>query len=185
MAFVENNHYYLEELKGSDFEIVKDEPNIIGWDVKTEEGILIGEVHNLLFDRQSRNVRYIVLDMDGNKLHLDTGRKVLIPIGVADLFWKDEEKEKRERREGDHPYYPDEDGDVVILPGVTIDHLNALPLYEKDHLSKHIETAIRNIFTRKTTTRTVKEEEAERDEFYKHEHFNDSKFYNRKKSKAK
>ena len=176
MAFVESNYYHLEELGGSDFEIVDDEPNIIGWPVKDDRGVKIGKVDNLLFDRQSRKVRYLVLDLDGNKFDLDDDRKVLIPIGIAELYRKGEEHLER-RKEG-LDYYPEDDGNVVILPEVAYGHLNALPLYEKDHLSPHIEKAIRSIFRPEKPSNTV---EYDKDDFYKDDQFNDDRFYNRRK----
>ena len=193
MAFVENNYYHLEELGGSDFEIAGDEPNIIGWPVKDDRGVKIGKVRNLLFDRQSRKVRYLVLDLDGNKFDLDDDRKVLIPIGIAELYRKDDERrehrhhdrdhhpedERRERRRDDREYYPEDDGNVVVLPGVSYEHLNALPLYEKDHLSPHIEKAIRSIF--RPDERRSNTVEYDKDDFYKDEQFDDDRFYNRRK----
>src|SRR3978361_1743179 len=110
MAFVESNYYHLEELGGSDFEIVDDEPNIIGWPVKDDRGVKIGKVDNPLVDRQARKVRYLVLDLDGNKFDLDEDRKVLIPIGIAELYRKG--GERREHRRDDRDYYPEDDGDV-------------------------------------------------------------------------
>jgi len=182
MALVENKHYHLEELAGSDYEIVDDEPNIIGWKVKTEDGILIGEVDNLLFDRYSRKVRYLVLDLDRNKLELDDDRKVLIPIGIAEIFTKRGDRPKSERRDKIDGYYPEEDGNIVILPEVTAEHLDALPLYEKDHLSPHVETAISNIFARRNHAEPPRyEDDDDKEEFYRQEHFNETKFYRRKK----
>jgi hypothetical protein len=193
MAFVENNYYHLEELGGSDFEIVGDEPNIIGWPVKDDHGVKIGKVRNLLFDRQSRKVRYLVLDLDGNKFDLDEDRKVLIPIGIAELYHKGGERRERRRNEDDsysenehrerrhdgrRNYHPEDDGDVVLLPGVSFEHLNALPLYEKDHLSPHIEKAIRSIFRPEKASNTV---EYDKDDFYKDEQFDDDRFYNHRK----
>jgi hypothetical protein len=191
MAFEENTYNHLEELGGSDFEMVGGEPDIIGWDVKTEEGQKIGEIDDLLFNPQSRKVRYLVVD--SNKLHLDKGRKVLIPIGIADLYSKKERIRDDERayddnrnshseeyvvqRKGHNAYDPAYDGNVVILPGVTIAQLNALPLYEKNHLSPQTETAIRKIFGGKGASSNSPD--YNQDEFYNHEHFNDDRFYNR------
>jgi hypothetical protein len=185
MAFVENQHYHLEELAGSDYEIVDEEPNIIDWKVKNESGVLIGEVANLLFDRQSGNVRYLVLDLSGNKLNLDKGRKVLVPIGVAEIYRKDNRKNKIAHDAADHSYYPEEDGNIVILPEVTAEHLNALPLYERDHLSKHIEMAIRNIFLRsdsEISSAPTEPYDAGADDFYRHKQFSNNKFYGSKKT---
>jgi hypothetical protein len=177
--------------------MVGGEPDIIGWDVKTEDGQKIGEIDDLLFNPQSRKVRYLVVDMDSNKLHLDKGRKVLIPIGIADLYSKKERVRDDERayeddrdlhhkeyvvqRKGHNAYDPAYDGNVVILPGVTIAQLNALPLYEKNHLSPQTETAIRKIFGGKEASSSSPD--YNQDEFYNHDHFNDDRFYNRGNAK--
>ncbi len=52
MAFEENEYRsnHLEELSGSDYEIVDGEPDINGWDVIDHNGQKIGEVDELLFD---------------------------------------------------------------------------------------------------------------------------------------
>src|SRR5687768_5121282 len=93
----ENKNSRLQELGGSDYKIVKGQPNIKGWDVKDENGRKIGEVDELIFDVQSQKVRYIVVDLEGNVFDLET-RDVLIPIGIAQLH---------------------DDDDDVIIPGVT------------------------------------------------------------------
>jgi stress response protein YsnF len=89
MSLEENTYSHLEELSGSDFEIVDGEPNIIGWDVKNEERTKIGDVSNLLFDPETRKVRYLVVDLDNDYLGTDDDRKVLVPIGVAELHGED------------------------------------------------------------------------------------------------
>ncbi|GGG14579.1 DUF2382 domain-containing protein [Pontibacter amylolyticus] len=119
-----NDRNRLQELGGSDFQIAEGEPNIKGWTVKDPQGNTIGEVEELLFDPQSRKVRYIVLDLEGNFLDLEP-RHVLIPIGVAEL--------------------QDADDDVII-PNITADQLNALPVYEKGSLTRETETTVRNVF---------------------------------------
>lgn len=80
-----NQSSHLVELNGSDFEIRDGEPNIEGWDVKNEHGQKIGEVDDMLFDTSSLKVRYLIVDLDGNDLNVDD-KKVLIPIGVAELY---------------------------------------------------------------------------------------------------
>lgn len=185
MAYEEHTYGHLEELGGSKFEIVDDEPNIKGWDVKTGDGLGIGSVHDLLFNPQSRKVRYLVVDMNGNELHLDEGRRVLIPIGIAELYSKRDYKKSvvQVHRDGSYdkkhdPYDPAYDGNVVVLPGVNIAQLNALPLYEKDHLSPDIEMAIRKIFESSgQDSSSVHDHTYNRDKFYDHDHFNEDKFY--------
>ena len=77
-------HRRLQELDRSDFEIVKGEPDIRGWDVKDARGQKIGEVEELIIDATEKKVRYMVVDLDDNKLNLNH-RKVLVPIGLAEL----------------------------------------------------------------------------------------------------
>lgn len=96
MALEENKYDHLEELGGSNYEIVDGEPNIKGWEVKNASGQLIGEVDELLFDPQSRKVRYLVVDLYGNKLSVAEDKKVLIPIGLAELYDGNEEVEDTE-----------------------------------------------------------------------------------------
>jgi uncharacterized protein (TIGR02271 family) len=114
----------LQELGGSDFEIADNQPNIKGWTVKTPQGETIGEVDELIFDVQSRKVRYMVVDLEGSVLDLEP-RDVLVPIGLAEL---------------------DEDDDDVILPNVTVDHLRALPVYEKGRIGRDTENSVRSVF---------------------------------------
>src|SRR6476646_9821778 len=123
----ERNEYKnrLRELGGSDYEIVDGQPNIKGWDVKDENGQYIGEVEELLFDPQSRKVRYIVLDLEGNAYDLDA-RKVLVPIGIAALHEKD---------------------DDVILQRVHAESFRSLPDYDEDNLNEETEMRIRNSFS--------------------------------------
>lgn len=167
-------HRRLQELDSSDFEIVKGEPDIRGWDVKNGAGLKIGEVEELIVDAQKKKVRYMVVDLDDKELKI-RHRKVLIPIGLAELHEKD---------------------DDVLLPAVTVDHLNSLPVYEKEGLDEETERRICNTLGRNTTAvaqrimnatekdsqtttaqqPTAKTEEHE-DDFYQHEYFHDDNLY--------
>lgn len=110
MATIEDtDDYNLQELSESDYEIVEDQPEIFGWDVKDTHRNKVGEVYELLFNPDTRKVRYIVVDMESNDANLEEGR-VLIPIEIADF---------------------DLENDEVKLPGVSITNLLALPLYER------------------------------------------------------
>lgn len=123
-------HRRLQELDRSDFKIVDGEPDIRGWDVKNGAGQKIGEVEELIVDAQKKKVRYMVVDLDDNELKLDH-RKVLIPIGLAELH---------------------KDDDDVLLPAVTVDQLTGLPAYDKDHLDEEAERSICSTLGRNTTT---------------------------------
>ncbi|HKG67740.1 MAG TPA: PRC and DUF2382 domain-containing protein [Segetibacter sp.] len=162
----ENKNKRLQELGGSDFEIADGQHDIRGWDVKDANGKKIGEVDELIFDIQTRKVRYIVLDMDDNDFDLDD-REVLVPIGIAQLHDK---------------------GDDVILPGVTAEHLRLLPEYEEGNISADVENKIRNAFAgvggaaltgAALTSGTAN---AGDDDFYNHNHFNEDNLYRNRKS---
>ncbi|WP_231862219.1 DUF2382 domain-containing protein [Rufibacter sp. DG15C] len=114
----------LQELGGSDYEIVDDQPNIKGWTVKNQQGQTIGEVEELIFDVNARKVRYMVVDLEGSMLDLEP-RDVLVPIGMAQLHESD---------------------DDVILPSVTVEQFRALPTYEKGHFGREIEDSVKNVF---------------------------------------
>jgi len=147
----------LVELSNSGYEIVSGEPDIRKWKVRSAAGKYLGVVDELLLDRDLNKVRYIVLNMDGKPLNL-LSRKILIPIGIAEL---------------------DEMDDIVILPTITIEHLATLPTYKKGKLNIESERKIRNIFTRSS----VADDEVivEDDIVYDDEYFNDNNLRNRKK----
>lgn len=171
---------HLVELGGSDYEIADGEPHIIGWDVKNEQGQKIGEVDELLFDPQSRKVRYLIIDLDGNKLGLDDDKKVLVPIGVAKLYGSDVDEDENTvvdmDENTDHEIYnADNDGDVVIVP-VTAEQLNKLPAYERDHVTPETESTIRRVFEGGDISGAPF---YNRNDFYDHDHFDENKFYDR------
>ncbi len=142
----------LQKLSGSDFEIVDGQPDIRGWDVKNESGKKVGEVDELIFDEQSRKVRYLVLDLDDNELDLDD-RDVLVPIGIAELH---------------------KDDDDVILPGVTAEQLRALPEYKEDRFDTEHEVSTRNVFGGLGTAALTGTAEGD---FYNHPYYNDENLY--------
>lgn len=114
-------HRRLQELDRSDFEITKDDPDIRGWDVKNATGQKIGEVEELILDAQQKKIRYMVVELDDDDLDLEDDKKVLIPIGLAEL---------------------DKEDDDVILPALTVEQLQALPAYDRDSLDDDTERQI-------------------------------------------
>ena len=156
MALAENesDQSKLEELSDSEFEIVDKQPDIQGWDVRDSDGNKIGEVDELLFNPQSRKVRYIILHMENNDIGLEDGR-VLVPIGVAELHESD---------------------DNVIIPNITKAQILALPLYERGReINSDTEAQIRSVFADESTHDTVTED------FYNHDHFSETKFYGKRR----
>jgi hypothetical protein len=160
MGLEENEYNHLEELGGSNFEIADGQPNIKGWAVKLDEEVRIGEVDELLFDPESYSVRYLVVDLESEETRL-AERKVLIPIGVAQLF---------------------EDTDLVLLPNISLQQIGALPAYERGGVSPAVELMIRTIFVGTSTEGQVADDVYEREGFYRHNHFNEDNFYKHTKT---
>jgi len=148
-------HRRLQELDRSDFEIVNGEPDIRGWDVKNVNGQKIGEVEELIVDARQKKVRYMVVDLDSKELKLDH-RKVLIPIGLAELHEKD---------------------DDVILPNIQAEQFRSLPEYDKNSLNPETERRICASLGRSADTMTTSNVDEHHPEFYKHEYFNDDNLY--------
>jgi hypothetical protein len=154
----------LQELGGSDYEIVDGQYNIKGWEVKNEQNQVVGDVTELLFDPVSQRVRYMIVDTDANDLRLNA-RKVLIPIGLAELHEKD---------------------DDVIVPNVTANQIQALPDYTGLPLDTEAEKLIVNTFDNRPDTVITSVAETETvaaapvQDFYQHEQFNQNRLYNRR-----
>jgi PRC-barrel domain len=113
-------HRRLQELDRSDFEIVKGEPDIRGWDVKSNDRRKIGEVEELILDAREKKVRYMVVDLDDNELKVHH-RKVLIPIGLAEL----------DQREDD-----------VLIPRISPQQFLQLPEYNRNELTPEVERRV-------------------------------------------
>ena len=144
----------LQKLSGSDFEIVDGQPDIRGWKVKDLAGKKLGKVEELIFDYESRKVRYIVLDLNNNDYDMED-KQVLVPIGIAELH---------------------ENDDDVILPEVSTEQLGLLPMYNEDRFDTEHETSVRNVFGGLGSAALTGGAEGERD-FYDHDHFNESNLY--------
>src|ERR1700759_2939539 len=146
MTTQENVATSLEELHGSGYEIADGQPDITGWDIITRSGKKAGNVDDLLFDPDTNKVRYIIADLDKNDLGLADDRKVLIPIGLAELFTKSKKAHRARKIDPAFSAYdPAEHGNLVFIPTLSAQQLDSLPLYEKGRLSRHTEIAIRKI----------------------------------------
>lgn len=160
-------HRRLQELDRSDFDIVEGEPDIRGWDVCTADGKKIGEVEELIVDAQQKRVRYMVVELDDDEADLEDEKKVLVPIGLAEL---------------------DKDEDDVILPSASVAQLASLPAYDSDNLDEAAEQRISMALGRGADTfrrsgngphhTSTPEEDYD---FYRHEHFHDNLYRNRQK----
>ena len=169
-----NKYYRLQELDHSNFEIVKGDPDIRGWDVRYKNGEKIGSVEELILDTKAKKIRYMVVDLDENELRLEH-RKIFIPIGFAEL---------------------DNQHDDVLIPNVSIDQLCRLPDYKRNSLTPELERSIASIFGRKVNVepiasikreeRKVIEENDDMDpDFYTHEHYNADNLYKNRANRQK
>jgi len=148
----------LQKLSNSDFEIADGESDIRGWDVKDASGKQLGEVEELIFDYESRKVRYLVVDLEDNEFDLED-KEVLVPIGIAELH---------------------EDDDDVILNGVTAEQISALPEYDEDRFDTDHENNVRNVFGG-LGSGDRNESDTENKDFYDHEQFNDQNLYRKRR----
>ena len=142
-------HTRLQKLSGSDFEIADGQPDIRGWKIKDGSGKQLGTVEELVFDYESRKVRYIVADLKKNDYNMEK-REVLVPIGIAELH---------------------KDDDDVMLPGVTVEQVKNLPGYDEDRFDTSHETDVRNVFGGLGTGVPIPR--AGDPDFYDHAHFNE------------
>jgi len=152
----------LQELSGSRFELSEGQPDIRGWEVRDTNGHKMGRVKELIFDVQARKVRYMVVDiLDSKELQLEK-RRVMVPIGLAELVRADKD---------------------VVLHKVTPFHLRALPKYDKDDLGAKSERAIGTVFGRTFTSTGDDTAVADsNDSFYEHEMFNEDKYHGNRTS---
>ncbi len=149
----------LQELRGSDFEIAKGQPDIRGWEVRNADGRLMGKVRELIFDARDHKVRYMVVDVkDSKELELEN-RTVLVPIGLAEL----------------EPRHDD-----VILPKVTPFQLRALPRYNKEDLGTRAEKAVSTVFGRNTDSYSDDADLGAA--FYDNEDFNEDNMYRQRRN---
>jgi hypothetical protein len=119
----------LRELRGSGYEIVDGQPDVIGWVIKDNYDNRIGVADDLLFDPDQQKVRYIIANLKDNAFDLDK-RKVIIPIGNAELH---------------------ETNDYIILPSISRWQLRALPTYSQ-RMTEYDERDISTIFSTSSGT---------------------------------
>ena len=157
-----NTFSRLRELRGSGYEIVDGEPDIIGWSIRDTGDRKIGVVHDLLFEPEQQKVRYIIAHLKDNDFDLDR-RKVLIPIGVAQLH---------------------ENNDNVILNAVQPWQIRALPTYDK-RMGDQDEQDIYTIFSTTDSTLTNPASPVQQN-IYDHKNYNyDNLFQQRRKDQPK
>ncbi|HUH33556.1 MAG TPA: PRC-barrel domain-containing protein [Daejeonella sp.] len=115
MSSNSSEYSHLIELGKSNYEIATGESDIRNWVVKNENGNILGEVQDLIFDSKLRKVVFIVLDLDRNELNLKE-RKVLLPVEYAEI---------------------NEAYKNVVYKGLMPNELAALPTYDKGKITRN------------------------------------------------
>lgn len=202
MALEEKKFNHLIELGGSDYEIVDGEPDIRSWKVKNEAGQLLGKVDDLLFDPESQQVRYIIIDLHDADFVIDEDKKVLAPIGLASLYDGTQIQASNEETTLDPPvepidpsviltvdeipteepatdylYNPADDGEVVVI-SVSEDQLIRLPAYQQGEVTPETELSVRHVFEGTGDVGfVVGTNTYDQTAFYDHYHFSEDTFY--------
>ena len=149
-----NTKYHLEELKGSDYKIVEEEPDILGWDIRDSAGLKVGKVRDLLFDTESLIVRYIICNLKDNDLNLKE-REVLIPLGRVIL---------------------DQENKTVLLNHLHNLYFQTAPAYSYELLDSAYETGLYGLYQDENTLPIV----YDRNTFYDNDYFKNDYYRSRK-----
>ena len=155
----------LHELRASGYEMAKGEPDIRGWKVINNANQEIGKVKEVLFDVAHQKVRYVIVDLDGKPINLQS-RDVLIPVGLAEL---------------------DKTENIVYFPDVTVGHLATLPEYKRGKIEYRTERQIRDVFIPQDSSAADKlaemeaNEYPEREAFYNSAYFDNQRMFRRRK----
>ena len=75
----------LRRLSEADYEVAGGEYDVRGWHVVDATDERVGKVHDLIIDPVAGKVRYLEVDVDRKMFALERDRRVLIPIGSAQL----------------------------------------------------------------------------------------------------
>jgi uncharacterized protein (TIGR02271 family) len=79
----------LRRLSDADYEVASGEHDVRGWQVVAANDERIGNVDDLIIDPAAGKVRYLEVDVDRKVFGLERDRRVLVPIGSAQLDPKD------------------------------------------------------------------------------------------------
>ncbi len=148
----------LKEL--SDFKVAKDNTDVRGWDVYGADGRRLGVVDDLIVDEALMKVRYLDVDIDGSLISGNDNHHLLVPIGSARL---------------------QEDGNRVYVNHLDLITLPRFPLYAGGAVVPEYERLLRETMTN-PTKEPVKTEQSNLPipaDFYKHEYFDERRFYDK------
>lgn len=140
MAHPLKNSESLRRLSEADYEVAPGEYDVRGWRVIAANDERIGTVDDLIIDPSAGKVRYLAVDVDRKVAGLDRDRRVLIPIGNAELDTHDK---------------------LVLLSGMTRAAISNLPDYTGANFDTDYDQTYRgylsNAYPTKRMTRSAEE----------------------------
>jgi stress response protein YsnF len=141
-----------------DYEVAEGYPDPRGWTVRSSDGTEVGKVHDLIVDTGSMRTRYLDVRLAKDVAGATEDRDVLVPIGTARV---------------------DDDGDNVIVNGLTADRIVMLPAYDHRQLTRAQETDLRTRFTSgdAMSAGVIGAGATGGTDFYDHQHFDDRNFF--------
>lgn len=170
----EDKHLYnLDEL--SDYKVSSDDPDVRGWKVRDADNRVVGEVENLLVNKDAKRVVY--LDVHVDKTIIDAGH---------DPYGKPNNTEIREfvNKDGEnHIIIPigmvnlDNENEIVLANGVDHRTFAETKRYQKgSNLNREYETAVLKSYNREEIPDNVYDD----DTFYERDEFDRSKYSKRR-----
>ncbi|MGV3509826.1 MAG: hypothetical protein ACO1N7_11100 [Sphingobacteriaceae bacterium] len=157
-------HTRLEELGLQDISEIDAEYDLRNFKVRDGQNHEVGRVLELLYDIQSKKLRYLVIELQTEDIDQNL-RQILAPIGTVEQH--DEEN-------------------YLFIPSLNADLINALPDYVKGHVNPGVENMVRLAYAGEdllaegsglTGNDVLNEEE----DFYNHLHFDLNKLFGKKK----
>jgi photosynthetic reaction center H subunit len=148
----------LSEMKK--FKVADEHRDIRGWRVLTSDGIRLGEIKELIVDRDAMKVRYMDVALNKDLFEREVDRRVLIPVGLARLMGDD----KR-----------------VLLENTTTSELLRLPPYAPGPITRDYERSLRGALKKAGAGQESYDgDDGDRrapSDFYDHDHFDSSRLY--------
>jgi hypothetical protein len=157
-------HTRLEELGQQAISLIEAEYDLRDYTVLDAHKNPIGRVVELLFDIQSKKLRYLIVELHTEDVDNNL-RQILAPIGTAE---------------------PHEEENYIVIPALNKSLINALPDYEKGSVNPGVENMVRLAYAGEDllaegsglTGNDILNEE---DDFYSHLHFDLEKLFRKKK----
>lgn len=159
-------HTRLEELGLNDISEIDAEYDLRNFKVLDGHKKEIGRVIELLYDVQSKKLRYLVIELHSKNID-ENLRQILAPIGTVE---------------------PHEDENYLFIPALNSELINALPDYEKGSVNPGVENMVRlayagEDFLAEGSGLTGNDVLNEEEDFYSHLHFDLGKLFGHKKNK--